>query len=273
MSVIRDLGKLDGEVLLFGGPYSNLQATEKLLAEAGRLGIGDQNLICTGDLAAYCANPVEVSDLIAKRGIAVVAGNCEKQLASGALDCGCGFDEGTTCDLLSQGWFSFASKALAAEHRDYYAALPDRLVFRHEGRKYVVIHGGASAINLFLWPLTLEDDFWKEISLLQEEVGAIDGVISGHCGIPFRRNIDGIDWINAGAIGLSAHDGTRETNFAVLSGREVRFERLSYDWSAAQSAMQAAGLTQGYDVALKTGFWPSEEILPKSLRQASFDNG
>ena len=34
-----DLGALDGPVLVFGGPYGNLEATEALLAKAESLGI------------------------------------------------------------------------------------------------------------------------------------------------------------------------------------------------------------------------------------------
>lgn len=32
----------------------------------------------------------------------LIAGSCEENLAAGALDCGCGFEEGTACDLLSR---------------------------------------------------------------------------------------------------------------------------------------------------------------------------
>ena len=51
--MILDLGTLRGDVLLFGGPYGNLQATEALLAAASRLAIPAGNLVCTGDLVAY----------------------------------------------------------------------------------------------------------------------------------------------------------------------------------------------------------------------------
>ena len=43
---------LDGPALIFGGPYSNLQATAAVLAEAARLGIPAAHIICTGDLIA-----------------------------------------------------------------------------------------------------------------------------------------------------------------------------------------------------------------------------
>ena len=39
MTEIHDLGEIDGPLLVFGGPYGNLQATEALLAKAGQLGL------------------------------------------------------------------------------------------------------------------------------------------------------------------------------------------------------------------------------------------
>ena len=50
----QDATRVEGDLLFFGGPYSNLEATEALLAEAVRLGIPPERIICTGDLAAYC---------------------------------------------------------------------------------------------------------------------------------------------------------------------------------------------------------------------------
>ena len=49
----------DGPVLCFGGPYSNLQATQALFAEARRLGVPPGRIVCTGDVLAYCADPAK----------------------------------------------------------------------------------------------------------------------------------------------------------------------------------------------------------------------
>jgi hypothetical protein len=35
----RDVIRIEGDLLVFGGPYRNIEATEALLTEAGRLGI------------------------------------------------------------------------------------------------------------------------------------------------------------------------------------------------------------------------------------------
>lgn len=82
---------LTGPVLIFGGPYSNVEATAAVLDEARRRGIPPGNIVCTGDLAAYCADPQAVINLVRESGIRLVMGNCEESLATEAAGCGCGF--------------------------------------------------------------------------------------------------------------------------------------------------------------------------------------
>ncbi|MEM7269855.1 MAG: metallophosphoesterase family protein [Pseudomonadota bacterium] len=252
-----DLGTLEGPVLLFGGPYSNLQALEALIAEARRMGISAENAICTGDVVAYCGSPAETTALIRDWGCHVVAGNCEEQLAVGAADCGCGFEEGTLCDALSAEWYAYASIRIVAEARAWMAGLPKRAVFTADGMRYAVIHGGANKTSRFLWP---GDDKTDEIAALEQLVGPIDAVIGGHCGIAFTEP----RWINAGVIGMPPHDGRIETEFCVLDGRPT-LHRLPYDAEAANAAM--TGRASPYAEALTTGLWPSEEILPAALRR------
>ncbi len=267
MPIVKDLGCLEGPVLLFGGPYSNLHALEAMMNWADKAGIAQDQRICTGDVVAYCAEPAACIDLMAQKSGPVVAGNCEIQLAQNADDCGCGFAEGTECSTLSIGWYAYASQRLSEANRQWCGACPDRLLFRHKDKRYVVIHGGAGDVSRFLWPITSEDDYWHEISLLQEEIGAFDGVIAGHSGIAFERHIDGVHWINAGVIGMPPNDGQADTCFAVLNNGDIRFERLQYDVSGAVAAMDSSGLTQGYHEALQSGYWPSQDVLPKAMRR------
>lgn len=87
----------------------------------GQLGnrkkIADDHRIMTRDAVAYCAHPNETIDLIRKSGAAMVAGNCEKQLAIDAQECGCGFEEGSLCNLLSVGWYRFTTSLLRTDLR------------------------------------------------------------------------------------------------------------------------------------------------------------
>ncbi len=263
---VRDLGVLNGDVLLFGGLYSNKHALDALQQEAERLGIEVSHRVFTGDAMAYCANPAECWVALRDHFGPAIAGNCEKQIAAGEDVCGCGFEEGSACDLASRTWFPFTAARLAAV-RDEIAACPDILTFIHAQSRYAVIHGGVSDVARFIWPDSDLDTFRQEIELLRAAVGQIGAVICGHCGIAFDRQIDDVRWINAGVIGMPPHDGRQETRYAVLSEDGVRFSRLAYDAGAAAAAMLSDGLTQGYEDSLLSGYWPSEDVLPASLRR------
>ena len=105
----EELGELTGKVLLFGGPYSNLEATEALIRAARDHGIAPENVICTGDVVAYCADPLATVEAIRDWGCHVVMGNCEESLGEASADCGCGFEKGSACDLLAVKWYAHAN--------------------------------------------------------------------------------------------------------------------------------------------------------------------
>lgn len=265
-----DLGVLDGPVLLFGGPYSNLQATEAVLRACAA---ASATAICTGDTVAYCGDPVATVAALRDVGCPVVAGNCERQLAQDADDCGCGFDEGSACDLLSGTWYAYARAQVSASDRAWMAACPDIISFAHLGARYAVIHGGVSDVARFIWPTSAELVFASEWDLIEATVGPVDHVVAGHSGIPFVRRLARGQWINAGVVGMPPHDGARQTRYALLQSGQVKVHKLDYDTGAAQAAMARAGLTQGYHGALQSGYWPSEDILPDALRVSSCAKG
>ncbi|MBL6458314.1 metallophosphoesterase family protein [Belnapia sp. T6] len=260
----------EAPLLCFGGPYSNRQALDALLAEAARRGIPPARMLCTGDVVAYCADPAATLDRMIAAGIPTVMGNCEESLAAGGEDCGCGFEEGTACDLLSRGWFAHASRQVTPAQRAWMGALPRRIELRIGGRRLMAIHGGAASINRFLFASAPD-------AVLAEEIAATgaEGVIAGHSGIPFTRLVGGrlcqdALWHNAGAIGMPAHDGTPRVWFSLLTpeagGLRIEHHALDYDHAAAARAMRAAGLAEGYAAALEGGIWPSEDVLPPEER-------
>ena len=254
---IQDLGKIDGPVLLFGGVYGNLQALEAVLEVVHEL---DAVPICTGDIVAYCADGEACCTVFRREGIATIAGNCECNLATGAADCGCGFEADTACDRLSAAWFSHAQATVSIQSLAWMRALPDRIIFSHAGRRYGVVHGGADDIARFIWPRA---QVKRHMELAKAQMGPLDAVVAGHCGLGFRQG----RWINAGALGMPPNSGRPETCYAVLDRGAVRFERLVYDTNSAIAAMTEIGLTQGYEKTLSSGVWPSQEVLPIGLRR------
>lgn len=259
---VADLGEIEGRVWLCGGPYSNLQATQSFAQRV----TPSETVICTGDAVAYCADTAQTVALVRASGWHVIAGNCERELSKRSGSCGCGFAEGSACDLAAGVWYAHADAQLDEDSRIWMSALPDAAVFTQHGRRYGVIHGGASNISRFLWPISAEHLFREEIAQLTNALGPLDGVVAGHCGVAFARQIDGVRWINAGALGLPPHDGRPATRYAILSDGEVTFHRLDYDVDAAVNAMKLTCLDQGYDVTLRSGIWPSEDVLPPEMR-------
>lgn len=264
---ILDLGDIAGPMILFGGPYSNSHAMLALMMRAGDLGIDGRAMICTGDLVAYCADPMGVVALTRKADITVAAGNCEKQLAANAMDCGCGFEDGTTCDLLSAGWYGFADTHVTNEARRWMGEVPDIVTFDHAGRRFAVIHGGVTDISRFIWSRSPDDVFKQEISALETLVGPVDVIVAGHSGIAFERRIGDHLWLNAGVIGMPANDGRAVTQYVTLNDGAVAIHDLDYDVAGAVKAMEIAGLIQGYHTALRSGIWPSQDVLPPELRR------
>ena len=262
---------LDGPVLFFGGPYSNLEATRAVLAEAERRRIPPERVVCTGDVVAYAADAKATVDHVRRSGIHVVMGNCEESLAQGASDCGCGFAPGSACDRLSAAWFAHADRELGRDERAWMAALPRRLDVEilPADVTLAVIHASLAEINRFVFASTPDEVKADDLA----RCGA-DGIVAGHCGLPFSQIIGGRLWHNPGAVGMPANDGTPRTWFSVIGGGtepgSVRIEHLAlaYDHAAAVSKMRGAGLPHGYADALSSGLWPSCDVLPATERKA-----
>lgn len=252
---------IEAPVLVFGGPYSNLQATLALKLEAEKQGIEPSNIICTGDVVAYCGDPEATVNLIREWGVHVVMGNCEESLAQDADDCGCGFEEGTTCSLLSNNWYQFARAKLSTDSKQWMKSLPRSIDFHSSGYNFKCIHGGVSHINQFVFASSDKQLKAEQLSLANTDI-----ILAGHCGLPFGQQIGEKAWLNAGVIGMPANEGRESVWYMLLSptdsGLEASWHRLQYDVSGAQRAMQGVGLSEQYCHALKTGLWPSLDVLP-----------
>ena len=257
-----NLTDLSGPVLLFGGPYSNIQATRAMRSEAMGLGIPPHNIICTGDLVAYCGDPEETVNFIRDWGIHVVMGNCEESIGNQLEDCGCGFDKDSVCSTLSAEWFEFASARISAINRRWMKQLPKKICFQFATRQFVVLHGGVANISEFIFSSSDPDKKLRDIKSVDA-----DCIIGGHCGIPFGHSVHEKFWLNSGVIGMPANDGTRDGWYMLLEpmGQEimVSWHNLSFDADATASSMQNAGLGRSYHDALLTGIWPSMDILPR----------
>lgn len=256
-------------VLCFGGPYSNLQAAQAMRGVAERKGIGPEQVICTGDIVAYCSSPNETADLIRDWGCHVIKGNCEESLSVRADDCGCGFTDGSTCDLLSASWYTFANATLRDDLRDWMSRLPTSLTFEIGGKRARVVHGGVTDTSRFIFAGSPREEKCAEL-----HAAGADIVIAGHCGIAFIESIAARTWFNAGAIGMPANDGTPDGWYGLINsgsegGLTFSLHRLAYDYRTAARKLRDLGSRNPYADALESGRWPSLDVLPSREREAT----
>ncbi|MDE8346803.1 MAG: metallophosphoesterase family protein [Acidocella sp.] len=254
-----------GEILIFGGCYSNIQATQALLRAAAQRRIRPETMFSTGDIIAYGADAATTLRLIRDTGVAGIAGNCERALAAKDADCGCGFAAGSACHTLAAAWFAHADAQMDQADRDYMASLPDHILLDLDGMRIMLVHGNVERINAFVFPSVATLELSRQL-----DIAGTDAVIAGHSGLPFTRHIGARIWHNAGSIGMPANDGTPRGWYSLVSVQNgalrVESHALDYDHKAASSAMRQAGLPAGYAVALGSGVWPSLEILPAAER-------
>jgi len=256
----KDLGILQGELLVFGGVYSNLQALEALRAQAEAKAIPTSNIICTGDIVGYCAQPEECVQFIKDWGIHTIAGNVELNLRDEADDCGCNFNEGSRCDIFSRQWYPFAKKQLSADSIQWIMEIPEFITFEYNDQKVFVLHGSYGNTSEFIFKSTLWETKAQNFNATQADI-----ILGGHCGLPFEDVSEGKYWLNAGVIGMPANDGQTDVWFMTMNdsnGLSYKHHTLSYDFAKANALMLANPLPTSYAQTLIDGIWDNCEILP-----------
>ncbi|WP_138465022.1 metallophosphoesterase [Poseidonocella sp. HB161398] len=244
------LGELDGPVLVFGAPASNLQALIALLGEASRRGVTRLTMICTGGLAGPCGDPGAVTTMLRVLGGPVLAGETERRLAAGPRHGGA---------LAERDWFRLADDRIPAGDRRWLAGLPDAAVFTRRGRRFAAISGGGVALPDEEAP---DEAFRAALAALQASAGPCDTVLAASQAQAFRRLVGGVEWIGTGACGLPAGDGRMQTRFVMLNHGIARLHRLAYDVEGARRKMRELGLDPRWQAALSGGPSPAAELLP-----------
>ncbi len=259
---IKNIGKIKGKLLVFGGVYSNFQALEAIQKIASKLHLPPTQIICTGDIVAYCAEPEKCVQVIKSWGIHCIAGNVELQLRSGEIDCGCNFDESGRCNIFSRQWYPYAQHKISTSSIEWMQSLPEFIRFQYAGLKGFVLHGSIHQTAEFIFEST---NWEKKQQNFQETSSQL--ILAGHCGLPFAQEKNGLYWLNAGVIGMPANDGTSRVWYMLLDDENggLHFQKHSfyYNYKKAANLMLKNKLPVEYAQTLSTGIWDNCEILPQ----------
>lgn len=259
----KNIGSKNGKILVFGGVYSNFQALEQMKRIAKKLNIPSENIICTGDVVGYCAEPEACVQSILDWKIHCIAGNVEIQLRNGEEDCGCNFETGTRCNIFSRQWYPFAQEKLSQKSIDWMKTLPDFIEFNLGKKKVFVLHGSFHKTAEYIF----ESTNW-EIKNKNFKATNANVILAGHCGLPFHQIKENKYWLNSGVIGMPANDGTTRVWYMILDFSEnenftFKHQAFQYENEKAADLMQKHHLPAEYALTLKTGIWDNTEILPE----------
>ncbi|MEM7413980.1 MAG: metallophosphoesterase family protein [Gemmatimonadota bacterium] len=253
-------------VALFGGVYSNHLALGAAIADARRRGV--DAIYCLGDLGAFGPHPDRVFPLLQDHAIQVVKGNYDDSIARGLDDCQCGYTDPRD-NHYARLSYQYTFENTAQANRDWMATFPDEIRFQLGGFDVLACHGSPRQTNEFLWQSTTPTHFLDKLC----SDYSCDVIVGTHTGLHWSRAWDGRGYVNVGALGRPANDGSAEVWYTILEADglsfDVTFVPVAYDHERLATEMRDEDLPEEFVETILTGWWTTcLEILPGKERAA-----
>jgi putative phosphoesterase len=130
-------------------------------------------------------------------------------------------------------------------------SLPTEISFTINGKRVKLFHAAPRKNNLY-WYEDRPEKFFREMAGKADA----DVLIYGHTHKPYRKDLDGRIFINAGSVG-KPKDGDPRACVAVIEitseAATADFIRVEYDVDKAAAAIEASGLPPYFAERLKQG--------------------
>ncbi|HXX58488.1 MAG TPA: YfcE family phosphodiesterase, partial [Thermodesulfovibrionales bacterium] len=195
-----------------------------------------------GDLGGYAPFVNEVVDFISERAIEGVQGNYDYNVSYDSEHCGCKYEDPIQAELADKS-FEWTKEHTSQKSKDFMKSLPESISFTAAGKKIVIFHATPHKNNLY-WYEDRPEKFFLEMAQKTDA----DVMIYGHTHKPYRRDIGGKVFINAGSVG-KPKDGDPRACVAIvdITDEEVAHEflRLPYAVEKVASAILTNGLPPG----------------------------
>jgi predicted phosphodiesterase len=241
---------------LISDVHANLPALEAVHEDIGRREVGA--VYHLGDLVGYAPWADETVSMIAAYGIPGVAGNYDSTVATDYKHCGCRYEDPHQEELshLSYDW---TRRHVSPRAKAHLGGLPFRIdLLPHGGHtagpRVVLVHGTPS-LNTVYWTEDRSDEFCLQMAA-RAGLKAGDVIAFGHTHKPWRREIEGILFVNTGSVGRPK-DGDWRAGYVVLdvddSGARAEHVRVEYDLDRAMRGIRDSGLPGEFADQLRTG--------------------
>ena len=249
---------------LISDVHANLPALEAVLADIAARGV--EAVYHLGDLVGYGPWPDETVDLIAARGIAGVAGNYDSTVATDYRHCGCRYEDERQ-EALAHLSYDWTRRHTSPDTKARLRGLPFRIDLlpnggHRAGPRVVLVHG-APTLNTLYWGEDRSDDFCLAMAA-HVAMKAGDLIAFGHTHLPWRREVGGMHFVNAGSVGRPK-DGDWRAGYVILDAGgdrpDVQFIRVAYDVERAARAIRDSDLPGELAEHLRTGGRPP--VLPR----------
>lgn len=185
------------------------------------------HIVCAGDVVSFGPQPNACIDLLARRGVASVRGNCDREILRPSPT----GQPRNARDAQIRAINDWGREQLTPFSRRWLAALKPRLV---PVSGVLVVHGGVD---------DLEEIVDADASPLFPP--GVSLVAAGHLHVPFANRTEHGTWVNAGSVGRPC-DGDPRGAVAVLArtsaGWTASIHRVPFDLDAAVWAIRMSGM-------------------------------
>ncbi|MBA4373709.1 MAG: YfcE family phosphodiesterase [Thermodesulfovibrio sp.] len=236
------------KIAILGDIHGNIEALKSAHKAAQERGA--DKIYHLGDLGGYAPFVNEVVDFLIEHDIEGVQGNYDETVANDREHCGCRYEDPFQSEMATLG-FEWTKKHTSQKSKKYMEKLPFEIRLMIDGKKIIIFHASPKKNNLY-WYEDRPEKFFTEMA---EKVDA-DLLIYGHTHRPYRKDLDGKVFINAGSVG-KPKDGDIRTcaTLIEISGGDVRadFIRVSYALEKTAAAIIESGLPAYFAGKLREG--------------------
>ena len=236
------------KIAVFGDIHGNIDALSAAYGTAASL--KPDRMYHLGDLGGYAPYVNEVIGFLVSHGIEGVQGNYDEAVANDREHCGCKAEEPLQEEMAHLS-FAWTKAHVSAESKEYLKNLPIGIELQADGKKVWLFHATPKKNNLY-WYEERPEKFFHEMA----EKGDADIMIYGHTHKPYRKDINGKVFINAGSTG-KPKDGDPRACVTIVDiasgGVTSEFVRVPYDVGKVAAAISASGLPDYFAEKLKQG--------------------